>query len=170
MGGFIVAEHLRRGDAPAAVLMASVPPEGLLGSAFGLVSQNPDFFNEINIIHHVDPRFATLDSARQALFSEGVAAEVLERAFAHMQPESQRAIYDLSWPWFRGPWRLDGTPALVLGGEQDAFFPPAMVESTAAACGTTAEIFPGMAHAMMLEPGWRKVADRILRWLDDLGI
>ena len=38
------------------------------------------------------------------------------------------------------------------------------------AYGTTAEVFPGMAHDMMLEPGWRAVADRILGWLGERGL
>ena len=33
--------------------------------------------------------------------------------------------------------------------------------------GTEAEIFPNMAHAMMLEPGWRAVAERICGWLEE---
>jgi hypothetical protein len=45
-----------------------------------------------------------------------------------------------------------------------------MVDATARAYGVSAEIFPGMAHAMMLEPDWRKVADRMLDWLEERGI
>ena len=87
-----------------------------------------------------------------------------------MQPESQRAMFDLSWPqqFFIG--RATGVPVLVLGGEQDAFFPPGAIESTARIYGVKAEIFPGMAHAMMLEPDWQRVADRILEWLDGIGV
>ena len=59
--------------------------------------------------------------------------------------------------------------ALVLGGAEDAFFPPAAIESTARMRGAKAEIFPGMAHAMMLEPDWQRVADRIIDWLRSNG-
>jgi hypothetical protein len=30
---------------------------------------------------------------------------------------------------------------------------------------TPLQIFPGMAHDMMLEPGWEAAAERILAWL-----
>ncbi len=56
-------------------------------------------------------------------------------------------------------------PVLVLGAEGDAFFRPAAVRETAEAFGVEAHIFPDMAHAMMLEPRWRLVADTILEWL-----
>ena len=82
-----------------------------------------------------------------------------------MQPESQRAVFDLSWPQHFFIGRATGVPVMVLGGETDAFFPRDMVESTARVYGVTAEIFPDMAHAMMLERDWRHVADHIIAWL-----
>ncbi len=44
------------------------------------------------------------------------------------------------------------------------------VEATARAYGTKAEMFPDMAHDMMLESGWQSVADRILGWLSERGL
>jgi hypothetical protein len=46
--------------------------------------------------------------------------------------------------------------------------PQQQVELGAQAYGTRAEIFPGMGHAMMLDVGWQKVADRIIGWLGGL--
>ena len=82
-----------------------------------------------------------------------------------MQPESQRAIFDLSWPqqFFIG--RAGTVPVLVIGGESDAFFTTSMIEATALVYGVTAEIFPDIAHAMMLERNWQAVADHIIEWL-----
>jgi len=45
-----------------------------------------------------------------------------------------------------------------------------MVKATARRYGTTAEIFPDMAHDVMLEPGWEKVAAVILEWLAGNGL
>lgn len=36
---------------------------------------------------------------------------------------------------------------------------------TAAAYGSQARIFSDMGHNMMMEPGWREVADHIVEWL-----
>lgn len=59
---------------------------------------------------------------------------------------------------------------LVLGAENDRGFSVAEQHATARAYGTEAEIFPDMAHVMMLEPGWKLVADRILSWAVGRGL
>ena len=59
------------------------------------------------------------------------------------------------------------TPVLVLGAEDDFFVYPGGLETTADTYRTKAEVFPGMAHAMMLDLGWEKVAARIATWLVD---
>ena len=43
-------------------------------------------------------------------------------------------------------------------------------QATARAYGTKAEIFPDMAHDMMLEASWQQVADRMLSWLAENGL
>ena len=62
------------------------------------------------------------------------------------------------------------TPLLVLGAECDGCFTMKEVHATARAYRTEAEIFPGMGHDMMLEPGWREVAERIEGWLGGQGL
>lgn len=62
------------------------------------------------------------------------------------------------------------TDALVLGAENDTIFYPEEIRATAKAYQTAAEIFPGMAHDMMLEDGWRQAADRIIAWLRQMNI
>ena len=56
---------------------------------------------------------------------------------------------------------------LVIGAEKDTVIFPKLVEDTARAYGTKAEIFPDMAHDVMLEAGWEQVAKRILEWLEE---
>jgi pimeloyl-ACP methyl ester carboxylesterase len=58
----------------------------------------------------------------------------------------------------------------VLGAANDVAISPGEVEATARRHNTQAELFPNMGHAMMLESGWQAVADRILRWLGELGL
>jgi alpha-beta hydrolase superfamily lysophospholipase len=56
-------------------------------------------------------------------------------------------------------------PMLVLGAELDAIVTPRETRSIAAVYGTEAEVFPDLAHDMMLEPRWPAVAERMLSWL-----
>lgn len=169
MGAIIVQRGLARARAPAAVLMAPVPPQGLAGSALLLAARDPDLFQELSLTQHAHPRYATLEGLRRAVFSGSMPDDVVARYFARMQPESQRAMFDLAWPQYFWVGARD-LPMLVLGAENDTLFPADTVNETARVYGVRAEIFPNMAHAMMLEPGWQQVADRIVRWLGELRL
>ncbi|MEO7728261.1 MAG: alpha/beta fold hydrolase [Burkholderiales bacterium] len=169
MGGMVVQRCLHKLPATAAVLMASVPPEGLLGSSMLLAARDPELFSEVNLLQHAHPSQTTLRAVRRTIFSAHIPDEEIGRHLSRMQQESERAVFDLSWPqqFFIG--RAKGVPVLVLGGAEDAFFNTAMIESTARVYGVKAEIFPDMAHAMMLEPAWQRAADRIIDWLAGVG-
>lgn len=69
--------------------------------------------------------------------------------------------------------RVDPTrvkaPILVLGAEREAVLSAADIHRTAQAYGVDAEFLPDLGHAVMLEAGWRSVAERITDWLDTLG-
>lgn len=170
MGGMVVQRCLHRMDAAAAVLMAPVPTEGLLGSSFLLAARDPALFQEINLIQYAHPKFASMHGLQHAIFSDRVTGDDRGRHFTRMQPESQRAVFDLSWPQHFFVGHADGVQVLVLGAEKDAFFPPSMIESTGRIYGVTPEIFPEMGHAMMLEPDWQLAADRIIDWLKGIGL
>ena len=170
MGGIVVQRGLARSRAPAAVLMASVPPQGLLGSALLLAAQDPQLFREINLVQLAQPQHATLQGVRRALFSQDLPEAEVARHFMRMQPESQRALFELSWPQHLWTGDGGGLPVLVLGAADDAFFAPDAVRATARLYDTEAVIFPGIAHAMMLEARWLAVAQRIARWLAEHGL
>lgn len=165
MGGMVVQKYLEHASAPAVVLMASVPPSGLLGCSLWLAINNPLLFQEINLIQWGGPHFATVPMARRAIFSPHMPEAEVSKYFKHLQAESQRVVVDMSWFDLPKLERTVQSPILILGGERDALIPPTAIESTANAFGTQAKIFPHMAHAMMLEAGWQDVADHILVWL-----
>jgi hypothetical protein len=53
-----------------------------------------------------------------------------------------------------------------MGAEGDGSFSTEEVRATAHRYHTEPEIFSGMGHDMMLEPGWADVAERIHNWLN----
>lgn len=170
MGGIVVQRAMRSRAVRAAVLMAPVPPQGLTGSAFLLAVRDPELFREISMIQHAHPRYATFAGLRKAMFSAALPAEEALRHFWRMQPESQRAMFELGWPQYLWIGGAGDAPVLVMGARHDAFFPVYMIEETARIHGVKAEIMPDMAHAMMLEPHWQAAADRILAWLRERDI
>lgn len=163
MGGFVVQKYLEGAAAPGVVLMATVPPQGLLSASIALAFSNPGLFADLNAMLHRGR--ASLATLQHALFASPIEADKLKAYYRRMQPESQRAMWDMTFFNLPQLQRARCPPMLVLGAERDVLVPPAQAEQAARYFGTEAEIFPGMGHLMMLEAGWQKVADRIIAWL-----
>lgn len=163
MGGMVVQKVLEHRDAPAAVLLCAVPPHGLAPSALGMLFQHPRLLATLNSILGGSEPSAV--GVRDALFHQPVDEAALARFIRQCQPESHRALWDMTMfdlPRIRDMHR---PPMLVLGAEHDRLIPPSEVRATARAYGLEADILPDLGHAVMLEQGWRSVADRIADWL-----
>ena len=168
MGGMVVQKYLEKATAPAAVLMASVPPQGLMGSAFGLMFKKPHLLTDLNRI--MGGGDAQLESLREALFHQPLDEDTLRRYYALSQPESHRAIWDMTLFNLPQPTRMHDLPMLILGASHDQLIPPDQVHMTATTYGRSAEIFDDLGHGMMLEHGWKDVATRISNWLNEQGL
>ena len=167
MGGVVLQKYLEEAELPAAVLLCSVPPQGLLGSTLSLMFGRPNVLFDLNrIIGGGEPQ---LDSVREALFHQPVSRALLHECFMHMQAESMRAIWDMSGFDLPRPARMRRPPMLLLGAEHDALIPPQQVEQTGKALHLPVEIIPNAGHALMLEPDWRPAAERIADWLKQQG-
>jgi len=167
MGAIVVQRAARRCQAAALVLLAPVPPHGLGSSLWSLARRDPALFLALNTMQLGGGVTNGMRSVRDYLFSETLSESDAMRYLARLQRESQRALFDLAWPQYVWIASAIGIPALVLGAEDDAFFNRAMIEETAWMHRVAPTIFPDMAHVMMLEPGWRDVAERIVTWLDN---
>jgi non-heme chloroperoxidase len=163
MGGFVVQKVLERRGFPGAVLMCSVPPQGLMAAAFGMMFAHPGLMSDLNRL--MGGGEVALDTLREALFAQPVAVDDLTRFYRWSQPESHRAIWDMSLFNLPHPSKIDASSLLIQGAEHDHLMPPSLVEMTARTYGVPATIFPGMGHGLMLERDWRKPAQHILDWL-----
>jgi len=170
MGGMVVQKYLERHTAPAAVLMASVPPTGLAMPTLRLMMGDPWLFTQINLVNSWNPHLLDFNTAKRAVFSDDMDDEELLRHGRRFRSESQRALWDMTMGDLPRVWRIKVPPLLVLGAENDSLFSTAMVRETARAYGVEAEIFPKMAHAMMLERNWQAVADRIITWMGEIEL
>lgn len=169
MGGMVVQKYLERhDDVPGVVLMASVPPQGLCLPALQLMLNDPWLFWQVSLMQYTSPSHTGFESDRPLVFSDAISDADRQRFRRRFGPESARAMWDMTVSDLVCPWRIKKPPMLVLGGGGDVLFTEKMVRSTASAYGVQAEIFPNMAHLMMLEPGWQQVADRIIDWLTAL--
>ena len=168
MGGFVVQKALERRPAPAAVLMASVPPQGLVAASFHLAFSHPDLFAQINrLLGGADiPGEAVSD----ALFAKPLAPELMRRALRQMSAESQRAIWDMSMFNLVSMHAVHRTPLMVLGADEDRLVPAFVVQSTARAYGVPDHLFAGHGHGFPLEPGGERIADAVIGWLAETGL
>ncbi|KYC29347.1 Alpha/beta hydrolase fold protein [Sterolibacterium denitrificans] len=168
MGGFVVQKYLERHLAPAAVLLCSVPPQGLMSSMFGLMFQKPGMLGDLNRL--MSGGRLAVDGLREAMFAQPVAAADLQRYLRKAQSESHRAIWDMTLFNLPHPSRVMRTPLQVLGAERDHLIPPSLVRMTAKTYGVDAHIFPGLGHGLMLERDWQRVAEHIRDWLAGEGL
>lgn len=168
-GGFIIQKHLEDRPAPAAVLLSSTPPRGILRAAVRVWRNHPWTAMRSNAFGESHEIFRTPRLAREHLFSEHTPESIVASCASRVEPDSLRAVFIDQALRLPKPHRVT-TPVLVLGGEDDGTISNDEVRATARAYGTRAELFPRMGHNLMLEPGWRQVAGRICEWLAERAL
>ncbi len=169
MGGFLTQKYLERNNAPAAVLLASNPHFGLWPTFLRLVVQRPATLLKVTAQLRLYPVVESPEAARWALFGKDMPEEQVLKYYKNLNDESFRMFMDLLGLNLANPKKIK-TPLLILGAEFDNAITPDQVHATARGYGLQAEIFPNMAHDMMVETGWKSVAERILSWLKERGI
>jgi pimeloyl-ACP methyl ester carboxylesterase len=169
MGGFILQKYLEDHDIPAAVLLSSPSPAGLLPTAIRTARRQPWAFAKVNLTLSLLPLIASPQLVGEAFFSRNLPEELLVEYWKQTQDDSYMAFLDMVALDLPKPEKLK-TPLLVLGAGRDNMIGPHEIEATARAYHTQAEIIPDVAHNSMLEQGWQSVAERILAWLNELPV
>jgi len=167
MGAAVIERMMATRPVRAAGLLAPVPPTGLVPVAARLATSHLAFGPHL---FGLDPTRLSADvlaALRPFYFSDRVEPDVLAEATRHLNTESARALFDLS---LRLHWAEPqaNSPAFVLGAEGDRIATPTDVRATARHHGVPATIVPGMAHMLMLEPGWQDVAAHLTAWIASL--
>jgi alpha-beta hydrolase superfamily lysophospholipase len=167
MGGFVVQKYLESHDAPAAVLLASAPVNGVAGFLLRRFRRHPCLTaTELAKTKSLRSIGGTPELARESFFSELTPHADVVRSTAQLGEEFLgKHVLDMLVLNLPKPNRVT-SPLLVLGAEDDFCFTQQEVRATARAYHVEAEIFPKMGHDMMLEPGWEAVAQRIHEWLE----
>jgi pimeloyl-ACP methyl ester carboxylesterase len=164
----VVQRYLERHPAPGAVLLASVPPTGMLLPAARLAARHPLAWFKVNLLLSLRPLVSSSALVRELFFTPETPQALVDDTAARLQDESWPAVVDTMVLWAH-PRRVR-VPVLVLGAERDRFFTAGEVRRTAAAYRARAEIVPAIGHNMMLDDGWEKVADRVDAWTQEVGM
>ena len=165
MGGFIAQKYLERHTAPAAVLLAPVPPSGVLRVTLNIARRHPVPFAKVNAALRLGPLVTTRDLVRELFFSPSTPDDIVDACYQRVQDESYRAFLDMLALNLVRTKRIDRVPMLLLGAEHDPIVLPREIRCTAALYGAESEVYPDMGHNVMLEPRWQAVAERIDAWL-----
>jgi pimeloyl-ACP methyl ester carboxylesterase len=165
MGGFVVQKYLEDHAAPAAVLLSSPPPTGLLPGILRIARRRPLAFARATLTFSLLPVVATPELAREAFFSHDVPDSELASYWKQMQDDSYRSFLDMIAFDLPQPRKVK-TRLLVLGAARDNMLSPSEIRATARAYKASVEIIEDVAHNSMLELRWQTVADRILGWLE----
>lgn len=166
MGGYILQKYLEEQPAAAGVVLASIPVSGIFRFGMRNLRRHPWPSIKAHLLLSPWHLVSTPEIAHDAFFSPGVSTEEVARHFARLGPESFRFELDAMLLDLPRPKKVKA-PMLVLAAANDRVFSVAEAQATARAYHTEAEVLPDMAHDMMLEPGWRKVAERIVAWLQE---
>ena len=171
MGGMVLQKVLQNHrDVEAMVLMASVPPQGLMATSMLMMLRDPFLFQRVAVLQSLGPFGLLMPAAfttiKEILFSEDMPDDEVAKYERLWQPESMRVVLDMCGVDLPRPVKRPGLQVLVLGGADDLMVPPSLTSATASAFGTVPHIFPHVAHAMMLDTGWEDVAASLADWLD----
>ncbi len=168
MGGGVAQYYLQRGGrAAGVVLMASVPPHGLMRASVSMYNRNPTLWQALCKVGNGRLQDADLAIIEQSLLSEPMRradrVQILRRLCA---PAVEASVELLGWPPIAPlPWMVP--PMMVVGGDRDDLVPSTDVLMTGAYYGVGPKILSGAAHALMLNAAWREGAAMILDWLTE---
>lgn len=166
MGSVVVERFLEHNKAAAAVLMAPVPPTGILGASLKIALTQPAFFDHQARAARGEYTPQALQTMRELYFSpETTTADVIR--FAPLfQSESRRAIMDLTLLAMRLRRPRPALPVLVVGGGEDALFPPVGLGLSASGWQAEVAIIPRAGHTLMLDAHWQAAAEQIAGWIE----
>ena len=166
MGTVVVERFLEHNQAVAAVLMAPVPPTGILGATMKIAFTEPAFFDQQARATRGEYTAETMQTIRDVYYSAETTTEDLRRFAPLFQGESRRALLDLSLLAMRIGRPGPTLPVLVVGGNADAVFSPALLGFTAARWQAEVAVIPAAGHTLMLDAHWQTAAERIAGWIE----
>ena len=150
MGGLITQRALEQAPARLAILLASVPPLGVLGATVRTARRVPLPFLRTNATRSMYRLVADPTLTRDAFFTPDTEDPDFERCAELLQNESYLAYLEMFA--VRGRPRKVDTPVEVIAAEHDAIFSVAEQKLLAFHYRTAAHVIPGAGHDLMLGP------------------
>lgn len=165
LGGIVAQRLAEKHKLAGMVLLASLPPSGLVRSVMHMAQVAPDVLWQVGVLQSLGPRAVDPKAIHRALFAADTPTDLGLPYLPRLQQESRRVSFELmGWRWPLRPFPCP--PVLVVGGDADMFLPIAAFEETAFYYSGELAVLPGVPHGLMLDPRWPQVAETMLDWLE----
>lgn len=166
MGGMVVQRYLSNQRGRGAVLLASIPPQGVFPLSWANMLTHP--FESLSLSRSfMFPELTTPAEFNLAMFSGPVEAGKLASWMRQMVPESFALIWDMTWRDLPNVFETYKTPLEVVGASHDKVIPASMVHLTAATYGCTPR-WVDAGHGLMLDTNWEEAAETVREALQRL--
>jgi pimeloyl-ACP methyl ester carboxylesterase len=167
MGGLVAQRALESHDAALGILLASVPPRGVMGATVRTAREIPVQFAAVNGLLSMHPIVATKRLTRRAFFTDDTPDEVVAWTRERIQNESYLAYLEMLAMWPRP--RKVSTPIRVIASGKDRIFSVEEQRQLADAYDTDLVVLEESGHDIVLDPAGQPALDQILIWLAELG-
>jgi pimeloyl-ACP methyl ester carboxylesterase len=148
-----------------AILLASVPPSGVLTSILRYMRAKTKAALKSLSTANAYLLLDTPDKVKWAFFSKDTPDDVVDDYARRLSSESYLAFFNMMFPRIRVRYHRQ-VPLLVLGAQEDRIFSVAEVRETARKYGAPCHIFPDVAHDMMIDKNPLQIAEFMRRWIE----
>jgi pimeloyl-ACP methyl ester carboxylesterase len=155
MGGMILQKFLQTGSCKKAILLASVPPSGVLMASLRVLTKFPGaipYLFQLNLsgVFKKYPQLMFNDPDLCARYSPKMCAESFIAYLGLMLPFHHRT----------------SVPLLVVGGSKDGLITVQEFADTSKHYKAKLEIIEGGSHDLMLDKDFEKTAEVIKKWIN----
>jgi len=166
MGGFVIQKYLEKYTAFAVVLLASVPPKGIIGSTLVVLKKYPIPFLKLNLTWNLYHLIKNKKAAQDLFLSADLSSEKLTEYHHKLENESMLAYLDMMFFNLPKIKKINQEKMLIIGAENDVVNSLSDVKNIAKSYNNTYKIMPNTSHDVMLDPNWKHTAKTISSWLD----
>ncbi|MBL7719777.1 MAG: alpha/beta hydrolase [Flavipsychrobacter sp.] len=167
-GGLISQLLVQKGVAEAAVMIHSVPPQGVFTSRLSFYKAT---WGPLGIFTNPNKSFLMNFEQWQYAFTNGMTYEEQRASYeANVIPESKRASRDALTAAAAIDFKKPHVPMLFVAGEIDNIMPASLNKSNFKKYKHTGSVtefkeFEGRNHYTVAQPGWEKVTNYIYDWI-----
>ncbi len=161
MGGMLSQKFAQDHEVAGLALLASGPANG---TGYGAATQHPMAFLKFLLTRRGKAMISGRELAKSLFFSPDIPDTQFLEYYGQLQDESYRALLEiasgLGWKPLKG-----SPPLLVVEAGRDAVIPRKRLEATARLYGAEPVRVDDVAHDLMIDSGWRQVAEVVNAWL-----